>query len=155
MGRGSKEGSGQKTRGERQQLQKEERHIHRVTAEVGLGAEPHPQPDSPLWSGLLGEPWGAPHCPPFPFPEPHTPRAPVSWLPGVPPRTYPAAFPTPLPLALVPGVTDSRGAPSSKTEPLARTPPPSLKQVLQDLSHAPHRLFLPFPATGFNNLDNR
>lgn len=40
MGRGSKEGSGQKTRGERQQLQEKERHIHRVTAEVGLGRSP-------------------------------------------------------------------------------------------------------------------
>lgn len=70
MGRGSKEGSGQKTRGERQQLQKEERHIHRVTAEVGLGEEPHPS-QTP-YSGLgSSESNGEEHQQsPFPLPDP-------------------------------------------------------------------------------------
>lgn len=83
MGRGGKEGSGQKTRGERQQLQKKERHIHRVTAEVGLGAESHPSqtPHSGLDSS---ESNGEEHqLLPDPFQDPRTPQAPGNQLPNV------------------------------------------------------------------------
>lgn len=74
MGRGSKEGSSQKTRGERQQLQKEERHIHQVTAEVGLGAEPHPESDSLLWSRPLREQWEEHQTASLPYPRPLHPQ---------------------------------------------------------------------------------
>lgn len=83
MGRGSKEGSGQKTRGERQQLQKEERHIHRVTAEVGLGAEPHPS-QTP-YSGLDSSESSREgyQVLRYPFQDPHTPQASVDRFPNV------------------------------------------------------------------------
>lgn len=76
MGRGSKEGSGQKTRGERQQLQKKERHIHRVTAEMGLGAESHPSQIP--YSGLdSSESNGEEHqLLPYPFQDPPHPTSP-------------------------------------------------------------------------------
>lgn len=96
MGRGSKEGSGQKTRGERQQLRKEERHIYRVTAEVGLGAEPHPSqtPHSGLDSS---ESNGEEHrSAALPFPRPSHPTSPTQLAPQRPACTYPA-FPTHFP----------------------------------------------------------
>lgn len=99
MGRGGKEGSGQKIQGERQQLQKEERHIHGVTAEVGLGAEPHPSqtPYFGLDSSASNE--GEHKTAPLPFPRPLHPTS----LSQVPPPlqclacTYPAACPPPSP----------------------------------------------------------
>lgn len=130
MGRGSKEGSSQKTRGERQQLQKEERHIHRVTAEVGLGAEPHPEPDSLFWSRLLRTQWGSTsNCLPSPSQilaphEPQTTSSPKSSL------HLSCCLPKPLSLALVPEATAGCGAPSSKNESFSHHLP-SLKQILQ------------------------
>lgn len=75
MGRGGKEGSGQKIQGERQQLQKEERHIHGVTAKVGLGAEPHPSqtPYFGLDSSASNE--GEHKTAPLPFPRPLHPTS--------------------------------------------------------------------------------
>lgn len=55
MGRNSKEGSNQKTRGQRQQLQREERHRFRVTTGMAMGTGP-PSPQV--------QPTPLPHCGP-------------------------------------------------------------------------------------------
>lgn len=96
MGRGSKEGSGQKTRGERQQLQKEERHIHRVTAEVGLGAEPHLS-QTPYFGLDSSESNGEEHQLLFYLSKTLAPHKPQSTGSPMSSLHYPAAFPTHFP----------------------------------------------------------
>lgn len=119
MGRGSKEGSGQKTRGERQQLQKEERSLLR--GDLGRSPTPHSGLDSSERSGEH-------HTTLPPLSQslaPHT--HPGQLAPRSPARTCPALrLPHPLPLALVPGATAGRKAPSSKKESLKLTHTTSL-----------------------------